>query len=66
MVISRLLILYEPRLYSDLINELDLFGVIKSKVVSRGRYGRTKLISLNVSNDVEEKLKKTLGQLFLC
>ena len=54
------------RRVSDLLNELDLFGIISSKVVSRGRYGRTRLISLNVSGEVLDKLKNLLGQLFLC
>ncbi|MCD6476548.1 MAG: ORC1-type DNA replication protein [Candidatus Aenigmarchaeota archaeon] len=54
------------RRISDLINELVLFGILNSKVVSRGRYGRTKLISLNINNETEEKLKKMLGQIFLC
>lgn len=37
------------RRVSDLINELDMLGIINAKVVSKGRYGRTKLINLNVS-----------------
>ncbi len=36
------------RRVSDLINELDMLGVINAKVVSKGRYGRTKEIRLNI------------------
>ncbi|AEC51570.1 cell division control protein 6 [Pyrococcus sp. NA2] len=37
------------RRISDLINELDMLGIINAKVVSKGRYGRTKEIRLNVT-----------------
>ena len=53
------------RRVSDLIAELDLLGVINTKVISKGRYGRTRIISLNVSPMVEKKLKVLLHQLFL-
>lgn len=36
------------RRVSDLINELDMLGVINAKVVSKGRYGRTKEMRLNI------------------
>jgi cell division control protein 6 len=35
------------RRISDLISELDMLGIINAPVVSKGRYGRTKEISLN-------------------
>lgn len=38
------------RRISDLINELDMLGIINAKVVSKGRYGRTKEIRLNVTS----------------
>lgn len=37
------------RRVSDLISELDALGILNSRVVSRGRYGRTKEIKLNTS-----------------
>ena len=46
------------RRISDLISELDMMGIINAKVVSLGRYGRTRQIKLSVSNDVKEKIKK--------
>ncbi len=39
------------RRITDLIMELDLLGIINTKVVSKGRYGRTKEISLSVPVD---------------
>jgi cell division control protein 6 len=36
------------RRVSDLISELDMLGVISAQVVSKGRYGRTKEIRLNI------------------
>ncbi|WP_456365208.1 ORC1-type DNA replication protein [Thermococcus sp.] len=47
------------RRVSDLINELDMLGIINAKVVSKGRYGRTKEIRLNVT---PHKVKKIFGQ----
>jgi cell division control protein 6 len=32
-----------------LISELDLLGILNSRVVSKGRYGRTKEIKLDIS-----------------
>ncbi|MCQ8892718.1 MAG: cell division control protein Cdc6, partial [Candidatus Methanosuratincola sp.] len=37
------------RRISDLINELDMLGIANAKVVSKGRYGRTKVVSLSIS-----------------
>ncbi|MFA5559927.1 MAG: orc1/cdc6 family replication initiation protein [Methanofastidiosum sp.] len=36
------------RRVSDLISELDMLGILNAKVVSKGRYGRTREISLGV------------------
>ena len=36
------------RRLSDLISELDLLGIINAKVVSKGRYGRTREIKLSI------------------
>lgn len=38
------------RRVSDLINELDMLGIANAKVVSKGRYGRTKLVTLSISD----------------
>lgn len=36
------------RRISDIINELDMTGLVTAKIVNRGRYGRTKIVKLNV------------------
>jgi len=53
------------RRVSDLIAELDLFSIINSKVISKGRYGRTRIINVNLSNLIKNKLKSLLNQIFL-
>lgn len=36
------------RRVSDIINELDMLGIISARVISRGRYGKTRIITLSV------------------
>ncbi|RLJ03323.1 MAG: cell division control protein Cdc6 [Candidatus Aenigmatarchaeota archaeon] len=48
------------RRVSDLIAELDLLGIINARVISKGRYGRTRTITLGVSEPILEKIKNTL------
>jgi len=48
------------RRVSDLISELDMMGIINAKVISLGRYGRTRQIKLNVSKKVRNKMKEIL------
>ncbi|MFX0092916.1 MAG: ORC1-type DNA replication protein [Candidatus Hodarchaeota archaeon] len=46
------------RRVSDLINELDMLGIINARVVSQGRHGRTKNISIAVPEaDVQSALQ---------
>ena len=45
------------RRLSDLIGELDMLGLINAKVISKGRYGRTREISLAVDKDYINKLQ---------
>ncbi len=42
------------RRVTDLISELDMLGIVNALVVSKGRYGRTKEISLSVPLDETE------------
>jgi len=45
------------RRISDVINELDVVGIINARVISLGRYGRTKVVSIGVPmKNVEEGL----------
>ncbi|MEK6808813.1 MAG: orc1/cdc6 family replication initiation protein [Nanoarchaeota archaeon] len=48
------------RRLTDIIAELDMFGIINSKVISKGRYGRTKQISIAIPEAIKDKIKKSL------
>ena len=53
------------RRLSDIIAELDMFGIINARVVSKGRYGRTKQINFSIADTtlgkIDEILKEGLG-----
>lgn len=53
-----------PRRVSDLIAELDLFGIIEAKVVSKGRYGRTRKVFVALPETTIKKIKKFLDEVF--
>jgi cell division control protein 6 len=53
------------RRVSDLISELDLFSIINTKIISKGRHGRTRVINLSLSETVCNKLKSLLEEIFL-
>jgi cell division control protein 6 len=48
------------RRVSDLISELDMMGIINARVISLGRYGRTREINMNVSPKIKDKMKEIL------
>ena len=50
------------RRVSDLISELDMLGLINAKVISKGRYGRTRDIYMNMPDDLLEKVKAKLKE----
>lgn len=50
------------RRVSDVIAELDMLGIIHAKVISKGRYGRTREISLAVSSSTLPKMVEILKQ----
>ena len=52
------------RRVSDLIAELDMFGMIQTRVISKGRYGRTRVIELALSDALREKAKTLLKEVF--
>lgn len=53
------------RRVSDIIAELDMLGIINAKVISKGRYGRTREIKLAIPdstiNQINGILKESLG-----
>jgi len=48
------------RAFSDLISELDIYGFIKTRIVSQGRYGRKKEITTSLPKEVSDKLKEII------
>lgn len=48
------------RRVSDLLSELDMMGIINGKVISLGRYGRTRQIKMSVTKKVRGKIKEIL------
>lgn len=53
------------RRVSDLIGELDMLGIITAKVISKGRYGRTREIIPVMNEDVLQNVKCCLSEHFL-
>ena len=48
------------RSVGSLITELDMMGLINTRVVSRGRHGRTRTITLSLNNEIKSKAKDFL------
>ena len=48
------------RRVSDIIAEMDLLGIINAKIISKGRYGRTRDMSLSIDENLILKLKSVL------
>ncbi|MBI2102836.1 orc1/cdc6 family replication initiation protein [Candidatus Woesearchaeota archaeon] len=48
------------RRVSDILAELDMLGIINANIISKGRYGRTRQISISLEESVVTKLKEIL------
>ena len=48
------------RRVSDIIAEFDMLGILNAKVISKGRYGRTREITVAISPSLEPKVKEIL------
>jgi len=48
------------RRISDILAEFDMLGIINAKIISKGRYGRTREISLSLDENILLKLKALL------
>jgi cell division control protein 6 len=48
------------RRISDIIGELDMFGLINAKVISKGRYGRSREIRVDWQESLAEKIDSIL------
>lgn len=50
------------RRLSDIIGELDMLGIINAKVISKGRFGRTREISVAIPDHMQKGVCKILEQ----
>lgn len=50
------------RRVSDIIAEFDMLGVVTARVISKGRYGRTREIAHSMPEQVSLKIKKALEE----
>lgn len=48
------------RRVSDILAEMDMLGIINAKIISKGRYGRTREVSLSLEENLLAKLKEVL------
>ncbi len=55
----KLAVLTQRRI-SDMLAEMDMLGIINAKIISKGRYGRTREISLSLEENTVSKLKEML------
>lgn len=52
------------RRVSDMLAELDMMGIINAKIISKGRYGRTREITLSIAQSTVPKIKDVLDKSF--
>ena len=52
------------RAFADLLAELDMYSLLRSRVLSRGRYGRTREILLDLPEELVEKMLSTIRMNF--
>jgi cell division control protein 6 len=52
------------RAFGDILDELDMYSLCHSRVHSRGRYGRTREITLDLSDELIEKMYGTIRMNF--
>jgi len=48
------------RRIGDIIAEFDMQGIITARVISKGRYGRTREIKLAIPDNIQEKVKEII------
>ena len=48
------------RVFGDMLAELDLYCLIRCRIVSRGRYGRTREIFLDLPDELVERIYRTI------
>ena len=48
------------RRVSDIISEFDMLGIVNAKIISKGRYGRTRNISIEIPENLIPRVKNML------
>lgn len=48
------------RAFTDLVSELDMYGFLRARTVSRGRYGRTKEIYVSLPAAIIEQMRRLI------
>ena len=48
------------RAFSDLLTELDMYSVVRCRVLSKGRYGRTREVLLDLPQELVERIYSSL------
>jgi archaeal cell division control protein 6 len=48
------------RAFGDLLAELDMYSLLRTRVLSRGRYGRTREITLDLPDNLVQKILETV------
>ncbi len=48
------------RAFGDLVAELDMYSFLQTRVESRGRYGRTRQIVLDIPDDLASRIYETI------
>ncbi len=52
------------RRVSDVVSELDMLGIINARTISKGRYGRTREVSLAINSQSEKKIMEIIEREF--
>ena len=52
------------RAFGDLLAELDIYSLLRSRILSRGRYGRSRQITLDLPAELVEKIHATIRMTF--
>ncbi|MBL7205991.1 MAG: orc1/cdc6 family replication initiation protein [Candidatus Aenigmarchaeota archaeon] len=63
--VSKGLKVLTQRRVSDLIGELDMLSIINTKIISRGRYGRSKEIKVLLEKNILKKIREILKENYL-
>lgn len=48
------------RRISDILAEFDMLGIINAKIISKGRYGRTREVSVGLGSNIQTKIKEII------